>query len=336
MFKRTNLPFGIQTPNIEISKGERVAKLYVAASYLPLVRYDDKMDDYVVISYGKVLARDNNGFVVPAGLAKDLEVAIAGAYADKAAFIAATASFANVYTATDVQAGTKNAAGDNVTAGEPVVASFFANYDATDTQNVYISYPLGIAPVNVMRQNGAGYGNGYQSGNSAKYRYSNWSLQHGITILTRYFIELPVVSDLSTISLPGMTVFEGTPNKTGLVTFTANSNFTSFDPLAASNFTATTAGSPTDEELKAEFDRIATWSNKAKAETLGRIYFINDEYPQGFLEWVRTYDAGLASQVEAYNVPAGSSTNGLPNNLYAAGITDPAQAKTVRINLLIQ
>ena len=335
MFKANKLPFGIQTPNVEISKGERVAKLYVAASYLPLVRYDDKLDDYVVISYGKVVARDSNGFIVPAGLSKDLEVALATDYTNMAAFIGAAASFANVYTAGDRAEGVLNANGDLVTAGEPVVASFFIDEDSQGTQVVFISAPLGIAPQNIIAQNGAGYSNGYQAGHSSNFTNNNWSLQHGVTILTRYFIELPVVADLTGIALPGLAVFEGTPSNTGLVTFTADSNFTSFDPLAVSNVADFTDTAATAVELKAEFDRVINWGNKAANESLGRIYFINDQYPQGYLEWVRTYDANIAN-VPAYNVPSGSATDGLPHNLYSAGITDPSAAKTVRINLLIQ
>lgn len=334
-FKRSHLPTGITTPNIEKSMGVRPSQLYVVAPYLPLVRYDDQVNDYVVISYGKVVARDSSGYLVPAGLAKDIEAAISGGYTDKAAFIAATSHFANVYTATDVQEGVKNAAGDDVTAGEPVVASFFEGYDATAAQNVTVSSPLGVVAQNAFRQNGAGYGNGYTSGNPVNYRNTNWNLQHGVVVLTRYFIELPVISDLSTITLPGMVVFEGTPDMSGLVTFTAHSNFTSLSPLSASAFAAAAAGSPTDEELKAEFDRIINWANDAAKNVIGRIYFMNDQYPQGFLDYVRTYDANVDG-VKAYEQPAGMSTSGLPQSLYAAGVSDPTQAKTVRINLLVK
>jgi len=337
MFKANKLPFGIQTPNVEISEGTRVAKLYVAASYLPLVRYDHKLDDYVVISYGKVVARDNNGFIVLAGLSKDVEVALSSStsYNTKAEFITGTAAFANVYSSVDVANGVLNAQGDAVTLNEPVVASFFGNYDSTNTQLTFVSAPLGIAPQNIIKQNGAGYFNGYQAGSSANFTNNNWSLQHGVTILTRYFIELPVVANLTNIALPGLAVFEGTPSNNGLVTFTANSNFTSFNPLAASAYVSYTPNTVTDAELTVEFNRIISWANKAANESLGRIYFINDQYPQGFLQWVRTYDAGITSTPK-YNIPSGSATDGLPHNLYSAGETTAATAKTVRINLLVQ
>lgn len=334
-FKKSHLPTGITTPNIEKSMGVRPSQFYVVANYLPLVRFDDQVNDYVVISYGKVVARDNSGFLVPAGLAKDVETAVAGGYTDKNAFVAATASFANVYTSTDVQEGVKNAAGDDVVAGEPVVASFFEGYDATASQNVTISSPLGVVAQNAFRQNGAGYGNGYTSGNPVNYRNTNWNLQAGVVVLTRYFIELPVVADLSAVKLPGMVVFEGTPNMSGLVTFTAHSNFTSLSPLASSSFAAASAGNPTDEELKAEFDRIIGWANDTAQNVIGRIYFMNDQYPQGMLDYVRTYDADVDG-VKAYEYPAGMSTSGLPQSLYAAGVSDPTQAKTVRINLLVK
>lgn len=335
MFKANKLPFGIQTPNVEISQGTRVAKLYVAASYLPNVRYDDKLDDYVVISYGKVVAKDSNGFIVPAGLARDVATALSSTtkYNTKAEFITETADFATVYSSVDVSQGVLNANGDAVTLNEPVVASFFTDEDSQGVQLVFVSSPLGIAPQNIIAQNGAGYFNGYQSGNSANFKNNNWNLQHGVTILTRYFIELPVVASLSSIALPGLAVFEGTPSNSGLVTFTANSNFTSLDPISASVIGSFTDEAATAIELAAEFNRVVTGVNSATNDSLGRIYFVNDEYPQGYLQWVRTYDAGIT--VPAYNVPAGSQTNGLPHNIYSAGITDTADAKTVRINLLI-
>jgi len=71
---------GNLTPNIEISEGVRPSEELKPASYLKLVRFDKYLEDYYVVSAGKVVALDSNGDVVPAGLALQA-AAYAGAYA---------------------------------------------------------------------------------------------------------------------------------------------------------------------------------------------------------------------------------------------------------------
>ena len=71
---------GNLTPNIEISEGIRPSEELKPASYLKLVRFDKYLEDYYVVSAGKVVALDSNGDVVPAGLALQA-AAYSGAYA---------------------------------------------------------------------------------------------------------------------------------------------------------------------------------------------------------------------------------------------------------------
>ncbi len=59
---------GNMTPNVEISEGIRPAEELAPAAYLRLVRFDKYLEDYYVVSAGKVVALDTNGDVVPAGL----------------------------------------------------------------------------------------------------------------------------------------------------------------------------------------------------------------------------------------------------------------------------
>lgn len=305
MFKGYNQGFNVSTPNISISEGLRPAQHYAVASYLPVARYDAVFQDYKVISHGKVVAIDSGNYLVPAGLIRDIETAIA-----ETAFT----NCVNVYTELDVSLGVKNSLGDLVTVGEPVVASFFTegvvngavdNAKAVITGLVNkISAPIGLAPQDIWKQNGAGYGDGYSAGNPSDYTYTNYNLQQGSTVWTGGFIELPVVSGLSGLKLTGMVVFNDTVDLTkSLVTFDANSNF------------AMVGDTP------------------AIKEVIGRILFVDDKWPKSFLEYVRVWEPGSTLGTPA---TPGSATKGLPDNLFLAGIVDPAEAKTVRINFQIR
>lgn len=101
------------TPPNTLSDGIAPAGRFIVAAYLPHLRYNEEKFTDVVISSGKLVAFDSAGKVVPAGLKKDAEAFAAG----KDAVIK--------YTAFDVQRGVRNFAGNLVTAGEAVVASFF-------------------------------------------------------------------------------------------------------------------------------------------------------------------------------------------------------------------
>lgn len=324
VFKQANTNLGATTPNVEKSQGTRPSQHYMPASYLPLVRYDNKLDDYKVISLGKVISADSKNYVVPAGLAIDIEYAIAnsGDLTDKADFITETANFGSVYSDTDVTAGVLNALGDVVTAAEPVVASFFTAYEAAGVQLTFVGDALGIAPYDIWRQNGAGYGTDYEAGNPASYNYTNWNPQQGLSILTRYFIELPVVSDASDVIYPGLAVFEGTPAIGGLVSYNNESNFV-----------MQAAISDVGAVLVADINAMIAEVNANNGRVLGKVYFVDDHFPKDYLEYVRTWDAGAGATGTA-NVP-GSATNGLPDALSYAGETDPSTAKMVRINLLV-
>jgi len=322
-FMRQSALEGSTTPNIEKSEGVRVAQHFVGASYLPLVRFDAKMNEWKTISYGKVITVDANNDVVPAGLAIDIDIAKAGGYADKNAFIAAAASFGSVYTATDVAEGILNFQGKAVTAGEPVIASFFENYNAGNAQINQVGAPLGMMPFDLWRQNGAGWAN-----NPMNYRLTNWNPQQGTTILTRYFIELPVVTNLSQIVYPGLTVFENGGSVKGgdIVTFTKHSNYTVLPDVAD----LSTSNTFSDAAINAAIKEI----NDAKKRALGKVYFVDTKFPKDFLNYVRTYKGNVSPAKDTDGTP-GTATNGLPDNLRYAGVTDPAAAKLVRLNLIV-
>jgi hypothetical protein len=323
MFKQYRTHFESSTPNVEVSEGVRPAQHFQVPDYLPLMRYDNRAQDFKVLSHGKVVAVDSDNYVVPAGLLLDIEAAqAAGDFS----------TVVNKYSSLDVANGIRNAAGELVTENEAVVASFFTDADATETLIKTVSLPLGIAAMDAYVANGAGYGPGYHAGMSQDYTYKNYSMQQGVTILTKYFIELPVVSNVNQVLFPGMAVFEGTPSINGIVTFNARSNFASLGALALSTFTSTTPNSATDAELLAEFNRVIGYTNKLAGRYLGKIMFIDDKWPKGYLQYVRTWEAGVVNTIDK---SPGTPTDGLPDMLVYAGQTNPDTAKMVRINIVI-
>lgn len=329
-FKRYDQNFSNFTPNFEVSEGIRIAEAFQFASYLPLVRFDKRTGDYKVVSGGKVLAVDSNNYVVPAGLALDIQTAIADGDFD---------GCKNLYSVTDVNEGVKNFAGRAVTANEPVVKSFFdlseeGAIPSAATLIHSVGKPIGVAPYDGWRQNGAGL-----EQNPIDYTYTNWNLQESTTVLTRYYIELPVITDASKVAFPGMTVFVGAPKPGDLVTFDALSNLVVASPLAASAFEAGVAGAPTDAELKAEVDRVTSALNNLHGNVLGRVTYIHDKWPKDYLQWVKTWNPNItrsaADTTGVLDKAPGSATAGLPDILTYAGVSDPTKAKIVRINLVI-
>jgi len=359
-YKSYSENFSSITPNLWSSEGQHPAEFQKPAPYLPLVRYDKKMDEWKVISSGKVLTTDVNGYMVPAGLLLDIELAIA-----ETTF----ANCVNKYTATDVTEGVKNFAGATVTLNEPVVASFFTggflsgSVDNTKAVANLLVNPLGVPTgmslMDLWREDGSGYGVSGGAGNVGSLRNTNYSLQQGGTLRTQYFIELPVLaSGLPTLG--GQTVFVGAPKRGDLVTFDANSNFVVYSALAdatavtvdIATFAAGTDGAPTNTELNNAFldvetkvntalasivtkiNTVTTKLNKIQGRILGRVINIDTVWPKDYLEWVRTY-VPYNTTVTALEKPSGSLTDGLPSNLYHAGATDPTTAKLVKINVSI-
>jgi hypothetical protein len=319
-YKKASNYVSLTTPTVEKSEGVRPAQHYKPAPYLPLVRFDKKVGEYKVISLGKVVAVDSRGDIVPAGLWHDINTAIADGNFD---------NVVNKYTATDVAEGVKNFAGDPVTLDEPVVKSFFVDGDATKALINYVGLPVGIAPYDVWRSNGAGRDN-----NPVDFTFNNFNLQQGMSVLTRYFIELPVVSDYTAVAYPGIAAFEGTPKNGELVTFNANSNFVTLGKLAESTFAAASEGNPTNAELQSEFNKVINYINNTQGVVLGRIYFVDTEWPKDMLDYVKTWDPNITDK-QVTDVAPGTATKGLPDLLTYAGVSDPAQAKTVKINLLV-
>jgi hypothetical protein len=151
------------TPNFEISEGMRFGLNY-PAPYLPLVRYEAVFKDYIVISAGKPVALDSDGFMVPAGFK---------------ALIAAGGGAGPQYSQLDIDLGILNAQGNVPTVGAYVVDSIIA---ASKT----VGYCAGVASYNAYTLAGS------DPTNPGTYKFHNYNRQTGVAILTDYYLEYPV------------------------------------------------------------------------------------------------------------------------------------------------
>lgn len=323
---------GNLTPNIEISEGIRPSEELIPAFYLPLVRFDKYLEDYFVVSAGKVVALDSNGYVVPAGLALQA-AAYAANYAGgdlgtamdagRAAVDALTGVLNAAYTSTDVSQpningpALKNAGGGDVQAGSYVVEGFFTVTTATGQRNladivrptedgdttagfdtlveeVSISKPIGIAPYNYFRWAG-----GVHGGNPSGFNFHNYNMQHQLAVLCDYYIELPRQDDKSEAGFDGIAMF-----------FDASLNVT---PGA---FLTYDAGS----------DMIVGGSDCT--DIIGQVWKVDTNFPKDYLDRVRTAYQGLG---DLDKMP-GSANAGLPDNISYAG--GDAAKGVVRINLI--
>ena len=246
------------TPNFEYSEGIRPAGEFMPAPYLPEVRFNVYFEESVVLSGGKVVAFDSNGYVVPAGLRLAAE-----AYRvdfDANGEVSADALPLVKYTQQDVLRGITNAAGVVVALDEPVVKSFFdIAAGAPLVALVEVSNPIGVSSYNYWAHPG---GDGE---NPAQFRVQNFNLQNKVAFLTDYVIQLPAVIDEATYAAApyaGMGAIIGPVVKPGqFVTFDSNSNFS----VIGYDIGATEMG-----------------------RVLGQVLSVGDDTPKDLLDQVRT------------------------------------------------
>lgn len=128
--------YGAPVPNVRFCPTERPRIQTWPAPYLPLQLRNKRHEWNFVVLTGKVVALDDMGFLVPAGLALQLDTLEAELKAVAAAGGAVTvdvspanANLATLtrYSAVDVEEGVKNIRGQTVKEGEPVVLSFFTD-----------------------------------------------------------------------------------------------------------------------------------------------------------------------------------------------------------------
>lgn len=197
------IPVNDITPDNNHSPGLNVSG-FKPAPYLPLLhRFDEEKYTYLVMSSGIPVALDSKGGLVPAGLRLDL---------------AAGAAAVVKYSQLDVQQGVLNAAGEPVTAGEAVVASFAA-------AGLTVGAHIGVLFQNTVRHAGG------DNVNPALIRNVNLNLQPSVTVVRDSHMQYPIVLDAGkSLATPmeGLAVVIGTITgiKPGdFITYDANSKF---------------------------------------------------------------------------------------------------------------
>lgn len=288
-FKRWD-HWGHITPNVEYSEGIRPTGEYMPAPYLPAVRFDQYFEEWKVLSDGKPVSMDSTGFLVPSGLFKEAaayKAAFDGASSGKQAAADAVATV--FYTANDVARGIKNAAGVAVSAGEPVVRSFFniaggSPLAATTT----VSQPVGTADYDFWAHPG---GDGL---NPATFNKYNFNLQHRVGFLTDYVLQLPIVqNNAAYLAAPftGMAVVIGATGTVLPGQFLSYDNFSNYTSVGYS------------------------YGSADGASILGQVLEVRTDFPRDYLDKVRT----RYTELGALEAMPGTATNGLSHEMYYSG-----------------
>jgi len=324
-FKKYNR-ISVTTPNIFLSEGLAPDR-HQAASYLPLIRYDRLQEDYKVISAGKPVALDSAGYLVPAGLAVQLRKALAAA-GNYDMSVDQTDRLTR-YTATDIAEGVLNRLGQEPKLNEPVIFSFFksnAGQSFATTNNVNTSSEaiesnigpvIGLVQYDVWRQNGAGFGQ-----NPTDYTFTNYNMQQSVAIITKYYIEVPILADYATYDL--MPFAEAVCFIGGYSALTTTSAATSVaGTLTSSHGVKVDAGS-----------NFALWVKGTDPvdERVGKVVRFLDttEYPKNALDKVKSWPASNQSNFTALDKVASLTTGGLPEKATYAGL-DATSVRMVRI-----
>ena len=146
---------------LEISEGQRPALELRPAQYLPVVREDNYLEDWVVIPAGRIVAVDPSG---------DLVLANGG------------------------QAGTLTYAANDVGITVDIDDAGHDTYIVTadigaSTASVAGNRPIGVAPYDYYQN----LSNGRFGGTGAN-KYTNYQIQDKVAVLCDYLIEVPVLS----------------------------------------------------------------------------------------------------------------------------------------------
>jgi len=155
--------YGHSTPNFEIMEGMRFGQFH-PAPYLPTIRLERQFQDWIVISAGKPVALDSNGWLVPAGFKK---------------LLAMGAGHGPQYSQIDINFGIRNAEGNVPSVGDYVVNSMIA-------AGLTVGHVAGVCSYDVYLLAGS------DPSNPATFRFHNYKRQDGVAVLTDYLLEYPV------------------------------------------------------------------------------------------------------------------------------------------------
>jgi len=161
------------TPDFVVSEGIVPAEELRVAAWLPVKLYDKHYEVYKTLMAGKIVGLDNDGRVVPSGLA----------------------GTTIAYTATDVAQGVIDVTtGVAVTGAKNVTlnAGGVPNFMGRTAEAIALSHPIGVALYDYFQD--FGDASALDDGsNPVAFREHNFRLQHLVAVLTDAYIEMPLV-----------------------------------------------------------------------------------------------------------------------------------------------
>lgn len=171
-------------PNVEHSEGIRPAIEWKVAEWLPVQFFDKHYENWMVVLPGKVLSVDADNRLCPAGIKRNVDL---GGVGDVV-----------TYTVNDVTAGTINVAtGAAVTLAQLTDAGSTRGYTKAEIDAAgflgrsgvafTVSAPVGVSPYSFLQWAG---GDGF---NPTGYHKHNYNMQHQVSVLCDYVLELPLV-----------------------------------------------------------------------------------------------------------------------------------------------
>lgn len=204
-------------PNVEHSEGIRPAIEWKVAEWLPVQFFDKHYENWMVVLPGKVLSVDADNRLCPAGIKRNVDLGGTGDVV--------------TYTVNDVTAGTINVAtGSPVTLAQLTDPGSTRGYTKAEVDAAgflgrsgvafTVSAPVGVSPYSFLQWAG---GDGF---NPTGYHKHNYNMQHQVSVLCDYVLELPLVpASTSSEAL----VFTVDATETGVFTDSGLSNL----PVAA-------------------------------------------------------------------------------------------------------
>ncbi len=346
--KRYNKDLGVAIPNVRFCPTEFPRLNTTPAPYLPLRLHNERHDEYYTILTGKVIALDSLGFVVPAGLGVQLELAL-NELALQGTWNDATLGNLDRYDATDVAEGVVNARGVAATLNEPVVRAFItdvvvaggedlATGDVPASNNpLSIGEHIGVAPYSFLRAASDVMARAVDenelhpaaaSGVEAtfpfdptQHRHLAWELQNRVTALVAAECLLyPVVENLNNLLIEGQAVAVGAT----MAAFGHGSKVT-YDE--ASNIVPVAAAAVAFTSRLPDFDAAGADAAIAVAmlaltdRIVGQVVRKNTRFPSSYLDHVATRWDSSVPGFQAIDRMPGSATSGYPWHMHTAGAT---------------
>ena len=322
--KRYAKDLGIPVPNVEFCPTEFPRLHTFPAPYLPLGLENERHDEHYVVLTGKVVALDSLGFLVPAGLAIQLETAAVNAanWND--------ASYTR-YTAADVAAGVKNARGVQCVLNEPVVRAL--RTDAAQDEDladgaipaannpITIGDHIGVASYSWLRASSDALDrSGMIPKDPSELRHMAWEPQLASkTVRTNYCLEYPRAANRDNAKLEGQAMALGSFALGQRVTFDYNSDIVPYaDPTVAAGDVGAANAGDTATAINLALQKLSA----ARSRIVGQVVKTNTRSPSSALDKVRSkWESGVKGFGDLDRMP-GSATGGKAWNLHVAGADD--------------